>query len=50
MVWLDWAHGLIDPIKRRLKSALRMFAKRASRTLRLIWRIRRSTRAPRPAT
>src|SRR5512145_216624 len=26
MVWLAWAHALIDPIKRRLKTALRMFA------------------------
>jgi hypothetical protein len=51
MGWLDWAHGLIDPIKRRLKSTFRMFApKRAARTMRLIWRIRRRMRAPRPAT
>ena len=50
VVWLAWAHGLIDPIKRRLKSAFRMFApKRAGRTLRLLMRIRRrpqTARAP----
>jgi hypothetical protein len=42
MVWLSWAHALIDPIKRRLKIWFRMFApKRAGRTLRLLARIRR---------
>jgi len=39
---IAWAHALIDPIKRRLKFWFRMFApKRASRTLRLLRRIRR---------
>jgi hypothetical protein len=42
MIWLAWAHGLVDPIKRRIKRWLRMFSpKRASRTLRLLSRIRR---------
>jgi len=42
MVWLAWAHELIDPIKRRLKRTFRIFApKRAGRTLRLLLRIRR---------
>jgi hypothetical protein len=51
MVWLDWAHGLIDPIKRRLKTTFRMFApKRSARTVRLVLRIRRRMRAPRPVT
>ena len=51
LAWLAWAHGLIDPIKRRLKQWLRMFSrKRASRTLRLLLRIRRRMQAPRPAT
>jgi hypothetical protein len=51
MAWLDWAHGLVDPIKRRVRSILRALApKRAARTMRLIWRIRRRMRAPRPAT
>jgi hypothetical protein len=42
MIWLDWAHALIDPIKARLKRIFRAFApKRAGRTLRLLLRIRR---------
>ncbi|SRR6266508_2639909 len=48
MVWLDWAHALIDPIKRRLKIWFRMWApKRAGRTLRLLVRIRRRMQAAR---
>ncbi|MGA7488434.1 MAG: hypothetical protein WBW74_16045 [Xanthobacteraceae bacterium] len=51
MAWLDWARALIDPIRRRLRSYLRMWApKRAGRTLRLLARIRRRMRATRPAT
>jgi hypothetical protein len=50
MAWLARAHALIDPIKRRLKTALRMFApKRAGRTLRLLIRIRRRMQAARAA-
>jgi hypothetical protein len=50
MAWLDWAHELIDPIKRRLRSYLRMWApKRAGRTLRLLVRIRRRMQAARAA-
>jgi hypothetical protein len=46
LAWLAWAHALIDPIKRRLKAWLHAFApRRASRTLRLLWRIRRRLRA-----
>jgi hypothetical protein len=45
LVWLDWAHGMIDPIKERIRRAFRMFApKRAGRTLRLLRRIRRKMR------
>ena len=34
MVWLDWAHALIDPIKRRLKTWFRIWSpKRAGRSL-----------------
>src|SRR5215470_673588 len=51
MVWLVWAHDLIDPIKRRLKITSRMFApRRAGRTLRLLARIRRRMQATRAAT
>ena len=46
MVWLEWAHGLVDPIKARIKQVARMFGpKRAGRTMRLLSRIRRRIRA-----
>jgi hypothetical protein len=50
MVWLDWAHALIDPIKRRLKTWFRIWSPRhAGRTLRLLVRIRRRMQATRAA-
>jgi hypothetical protein len=50
MAGLAWAHALVDPIKRRLKTWLRMFApKRAGRMLRLLIRIRRRMQAARAA-
>jgi hypothetical protein len=50
MAWLDWAHELIDPIKRRLRAYFRMWApRRAGRTLRLLMRIRRRMQATRAA-
>jgi len=50
MVWLVWAHELVDPIRRRLRIAFRMFApRRAGRTLRLLARIRRRMQASRAA-
>jgi hypothetical protein len=43
---LAWAHGLVDPIKRRIRKAVRVFAPaRAGRTARLFWRIRSRMRA-----
>jgi hypothetical protein len=46
LAWLAWAHGLIDPIKQRIRMRLRMFApQRAGRALKLFWRIRRRMRA-----
>jgi hypothetical protein len=48
MVWLRWAHDLVDPYKRRLRSWFRMWApRRAGRTLRLLARIRRRMQATR---
>jgi hypothetical protein len=42
MLWVAWAHELIDPIKRRLQVMFRMWAAdRAGRTFRLLARIRR---------
>jgi hypothetical protein len=45
LVWLEWAHGLVDPIKVRIKRVFRMFGPgRAGRTLRLLSKIRRRVR------
>jgi hypothetical protein len=42
LIWLDWAHGLTDPIKRRLRKLMRVLTpQRTGRALRLFWRIRR---------
>jgi len=42
MVWLAWAHGLIDPIKHQIEVRLHMWRPdRAGRTFRLLARIRR---------
>jgi len=42
MVWLAWAHALIDPIKHRVRTWLRMVSpRRSGRMLRLLARIRR---------
>jgi hypothetical protein len=50
MRWLAWAHELVEPIKRRLSQAFRVFApSRAGRTLRLLMRVRRRMRAARAA-
>ena len=50
IVWLAWAHRMADPIKLRIVALLRIFGpKRAGRTLRLFWRIRRRMRAERRA-
>jgi hypothetical protein len=48
VMWLrDWAHELVDPLKRRARRWLRMFApRRAGRTLRLLVRIRRRINRP----
>lgn len=52
--WVMWllerAHAIADPVKRRIKIWFRMFSpKRASRTMRLLIRIRRRMQAHRPA-
>jgi hypothetical protein len=52
--WTIWllacAHALVDPVKRRIKTWLRMFSPaRAGRTLRLLRRIRRRMRSARAA-
>jgi hypothetical protein len=42
MIWLAWAHELVDPVKRRVKIWLQLFSpQRAGRALRLFRRIRR---------
>jgi hypothetical protein len=41
LVWLEWAHGLVDPVKEQVHRWLGLFAPgRAGRTMRLIQRIR----------
>ena len=52
--WVLWllerAHALVDPVKRRIKVWLHIFSpKRASRTLRLLRRLRRTMHAARAA-
>jgi hypothetical protein len=55
LAWLDWAHGLVAPIRRRIKRLVRLLrTEQSGRALRLLWRIRRRMRAaareaPRPA-
>lgn len=47
LVWLDWAHQLVAPIRRRIRRLLHIFRpKQAGRSLRLLLRIRRRMRAP----
>jgi hypothetical protein len=42
LVWLDWAHELVAPIKDRIVRLLRLFrSEQSGRALRLLWRIRR---------
>ena len=43
---LAWAHGLVDPIKQRIRRLMGAFAPgKVGRTMRLFWRIRRRMRA-----
>jgi hypothetical protein len=42
LAWRDWAHALVDPIKRRIRARLHLFTPtRARRSFRLMRRIRR---------
>ena len=42
MIWLAWAHALVDPVKHRVQTWLRMLSPgRSGRMLRLLARIRR---------
>jgi hypothetical protein len=51
LVWLAWAHALVDPIKARIKRTFHIFApKRAGRTMRLLMRIRRRMQGSHAAT
>jgi hypothetical protein len=46
MWWRDWAHAMVDPVERRLKQLMRVFGPgRTSRSVRLLWRIRRRMHA-----
>ena len=48
LMWLDWAHRLVAPVRRRVRRLLRILrAKQTGRALRLLWRIRRRMRTDR---
>jgi len=50
IVWLAWAHELVEPTKERIRRIFRMFApNRAGRTFALLSRIRRRMQAARDA-
>ena len=50
LVWLDWAHRLVAPIRQRIRRLLRILrGKQTGRALRLLWRIRRRMSAERRA-
>ena len=45
LVWLEWAHALVDPYKEKIRQWFRMFApQKAGRTMRLLQRIRERMR------
>ena len=51
LIWLDWAHELVAPIRHRIRRLLRVVrGKRTGRALRLLWRIRRRMRAARKSS
>src|SRR5260221_8136212 len=46
LIWLAWAHGLVDPIKDRIRRVMHLLkTRRAGRTMRLLWRLRRRIRS-----
>jgi hypothetical protein len=50
LVWLDWAHRLVAPVRRRIRRLLRILrGKQTGRALRLLWRIRRRMNGERRA-
>jgi hypothetical protein len=50
LIWLAWAHALVDPIKARLRRMFYLLAPRhRGRALRLLWRIRRRMNATKRA-
>jgi hypothetical protein len=45
LIWLAWAHELVDPIRDRIRRVMHLLRpKRAGRAMRLFWRIRRRMR------
>jgi hypothetical protein len=50
LAWLDWAHRLVAPIRRRIRRLVRLLrSEQSGRALRLLWRIRSRMRAKRRA-
>jgi hypothetical protein len=45
LIWLAWAHELVDPIRDRMRRVMHLLRpQRAGRTMRLFWRLRRRFR------
>jgi hypothetical protein len=45
LIWLAWAHELVDPIRDRMRRVMHLLKpQRAGRAMRLFWRIRRRMR------
>ena len=45
LIWLAWAHELVDPIKDRIRRVMHLLRpQRAGRAMRLFWRLRRRIR------
>jgi hypothetical protein len=46
LAWLAWAHGITDPVRRRVRKMLRVLGPGRGRAMRLLWRIRRRMQKP----
>jgi hypothetical protein len=46
LIWLAWAHELVDPIRDRIRRVMHLLRpQRAGRAMRLFWRLRRRIRS-----
>ena len=44
LIWLAWAHELVDPIKDLIRRVMHLRRQRGGRAMRLFWRVRRRMR------